>query len=115
MPTCDAVLALISADVEIDGNVSSAGDIQIDGRVTGDIKSSSATIGEGGMVTGNVNCERVTVHGALNGNITAQVVALGATARVRGEISYLERLQRGLQRQAQGRCGNLTWPMPVQT
>ena len=43
----NAAPSIISADLKITGNLASAGDLQIDGTVEGDITSRQVTIGQG--------------------------------------------------------------------
>ena len=52
-----AAPSIISSDLKILGDLISAGDLQVDGIVEGDIQSRSLTIGEGAVVNGNVVAE----------------------------------------------------------
>ena len=49
---------IISADLRVDGDITSEGEIQIDGVVDGDVKGSKLSIGQGGTVKGSVTAER---------------------------------------------------------
>ena len=80
--------SIISADLRIKGNMSSNGDIQIDGSIEGDVESKSLTIGEGASVNGTVSCERVRVCGKVSGEIRANSVVLARTAKVDGDIAH---------------------------
>ena len=73
--------SIISADLKIQGNLTSAGDLQIDGIVEGDIQSRSLTVGEGALVTGNIQAETVRVCGQVTGQIKAATVNLERTAK----------------------------------
>lgn len=81
-------VSLISPDLVISGNLSSPGDIQLDGTVEGDIKCQSLTIGVNANVKGQVKAVEVLVCGAHTGNIDAQTVTLAKTARVCGDILH---------------------------
>jgi len=83
-----AALSIISADLKILGDLISAGDLQIDGIVEGDIQTRSLTIGEGAVVTGNIQAETTRVCGQVTGTIKAATVTLERTAKVVGDIVH---------------------------
>ncbi|RMD64501.1 MAG: polymer-forming cytoskeletal protein [Alphaproteobacteria bacterium] len=80
--------SIISADLKIVGNLNSNGDLQIDGRVEGDIASRRLTIGQGAVVHGAVVAESVRVYGRIHGEIRADSVMLAKTAEVEGDIAH---------------------------
>ena len=83
-----AAPSLISTDMTMQGSLSSNGDIQIDGRVEGDIRSIGLVIGEKAEVHGEIYAEDVTVRGKVVGHIRARKVLLAATSRVEGDILH---------------------------
>jgi cytoskeletal protein CcmA (bactofilin family) len=72
----------------IQGSLSSGGDMQIDGRVEGDIRSAGLVIGETAEVHGEIYAEDVTIRGKVTGRIRARKVLLAATSRVEGDILH---------------------------
>ena len=80
--------SIISADMEIQGSLRSGGDMQVDGRVEGDIRSVGLVIGENAEVHGEIFAEDVTVRGKVTGRIRARKVLLAATSRVEGDILH---------------------------
>lgn len=82
------VPSIISAGLRITGNLVSDGDIQLDGRVDGDIKTRKLTVGEGAVVNGKIVGEEIAIAGSVNGEITGQTVRLTKTARVVGDIGH---------------------------
>ena len=82
------VPSIISGDVAMRGNINSAGEIQFDGQLEGDIKAGSLIIGEKASVKGEVICEAVVVRGRVDGGIRAKSVSLAATAEIRGDILH---------------------------
>lgn len=80
--------SIISADLRIVGDLASAGDLQIDGEVEGDIQSRTLTVGQGAQVKGSISAETVRVCGAVSGQIKATTVTLDKTARVTGDIMH---------------------------
>lgn len=87
-PVKPAVPSIISADLTVNGNLVSDGEIQIDGTINGDIKTDALLIGEDAKVTGEIHARRVRVHGRVVGQITAKSVTLAATAHVSGDIVH---------------------------
>jgi cytoskeletal protein CcmA (bactofilin family) len=84
----NATPSIISADLRIVGDLASAGDIQIDGEVEGDIQSRTLTVGEGAQVKGSITAETVRVCGGVAGQIKATTVTLDKTAKVMGDILH---------------------------
>jgi cytoskeletal protein CcmA (bactofilin family) len=80
--------SIISAEMVMQGAVSSAGDIQIDGRVEGDVRSIGLVIGDKAEIHGEIFAEDVTVRGKVIGRICARKVLLAATAHVEGDILH---------------------------
>ncbi|MGD9741861.1 MAG: polymer-forming cytoskeletal protein [Dongiaceae bacterium] len=87
-PARGASPSIISADLRIVGDLASAGDLQIDGEVEGDIQSRTLTVGEGAQVKGSLSAETVRVCGSVSGQIKATTVVLDKTARVTGDIMH---------------------------
>ena len=80
--------SIISADMTMQGTVNSAGDIQIDGRLEGDVRSVGLVIGEKAEIYGEIFAEEVTVRGKVVGRICARKVLLAATSHVEGDILH---------------------------
>ena len=83
-----AVPSLISGDLKVVGNLESAGDLQIDGQVKGDIKSRSVTVGESAKVKGSIAAETLRIAGAVDGQINSTSVTIAKTGVVKGDIVH---------------------------
>lgn len=79
---------IISADMHIDGNVASEGEVQIDGVVDGDVKAGKLAIGETGRIRGAVIADQLMVRGRVVGQIRAGFVTLTRTSRVKGDVLH---------------------------
>ena len=79
---------IISSDLRVDGDITSEGEIQIDGAVDGDVKGTKLSIGEQGSVKGAVTAERVLVRGRVTGQIKGRVVTLTRSSRVTGDVMH---------------------------
>lgn len=82
---------IIGADFRVKGDISCEGDIQLEGTVEGNIKSVRLTVGETGIVNGDVSADDVRVQGKVVGTIRASTVELAGTGHVTGDILH-ERL-----------------------
>lgn len=82
----DAPPSLISANLQIVGNVRSQGEVQIDGTVDGDVAANALTIGERATINGEIVADDVVVRGRVNGRIRARKVQLAKSAHVVGDI-----------------------------
>ncbi len=80
--------SILAADAIITGTIHCDGDMQIDGRVEGDVRSISLVIGEKAEIHGEVLAEDVTVRGRVIGRIRARKVLLCATSHVEGDILH---------------------------
>ena len=80
--------SIISDDLVVIGTLTSTGDIQIDGRVDGDIRSGSVTIGEKANFEGEIVAEEVTIRGRVQGIVRARKVQLSSTCHMEGTILH---------------------------
>lgn len=80
--------SIISADLKIVGDLSSDGEIQIDGSIDGDIRTKSLLVGETADIKGEIVAETVVVHGAITGQIKSRDVNLAKTAHVVGDVLH---------------------------
>jgi cytoskeletal protein CcmA (bactofilin family) len=80
--------SIIGANCSLAGDISSDGEVHIDGHVVGDVRCVTLVIGEEGGVTGEISAETVRVLGAVTGQITARAVELAKSARIMGDITH---------------------------
>jgi cytoskeletal protein CcmA (bactofilin family) len=83
-----ATPSVISADLVVTGTLSSTGDMQVDGRVEGDVHSAGLVIGEKAVIQGEVLADEVTVRGRVEGSIRARKILLCSTCHVEGNILH---------------------------
>ena len=88
MDTAEKAKTVIAEDVEILGSIRCGSNINIDGKVNGDITcTGDAVIGSTSTVKGNITLNSIVVQGQVTGNIIARdKIELKSTARVHGDI-----------------------------
>ena len=79
---------LISARTELKGSIVTSDDVQIAGKIEGDVHAASITVRSNATVKGDLTADMIIVHGAVEGRIQAQDVRLAAGANVSGEIVH---------------------------
>lgn len=84
---------IIGKGTTITGNIETFGNIRIDGRLNGDVKSKSkVALGEGSLIEGNILSQNAEIEGEVIGKIeTSELLILHPTAVVRGNI-FTEKL-----------------------
>ena len=81
--------AVIGADLVIQGELRSGGDIDVRGVVTGSISAAKLTVHEGGKVHGSVRAESAQVDGRLHGTVAVRnLIDIGPTGSVSGDVRY---------------------------
>jgi cytoskeletal protein CcmA (bactofilin family) len=82
------VPSIIGEDLMITGNVTSKGEIQVDGEIQGDVQCGSLLLGDKSQITGCVLAEDVVVRGRVLGSIRGLRVTLQAQSHVEGDIYH---------------------------
>jgi cytoskeletal protein CcmA (bactofilin family) len=82
------VPSVIGSGLTISGNLVSEDDVQIDGRVEGDVRANSVTVGEHAVIQGDIIAEEAVIRGRLEGSVRVRKLQLCATARVNGNILH---------------------------
>lgn len=72
----------------LNGDITTEGDIRIDGKVNGSVISKSkAVVGSTGVIEGDIYCQNAYIDGRVNGNIeVSELLILSKTAYVSGDI-----------------------------
>ena len=79
---------IISYGVKIEGKVTSAGNIRVDGEIQGDVSSqSSVIVGESGQVNGQISVEVITIGGKVSGTLRAkEKLTLESKSNLKGDL-----------------------------
>lgn len=80
--------SVLSSDLKITGDITSAGAIEVMGEVDGTITAHSLTVGTDGRVTGTISADAVEVKGKLDGKISCNAFTLRSAAKVKADVNY---------------------------
>ncbi|MFP3921975.1 MAG: polymer-forming cytoskeletal protein [Dichotomicrobium sp.] len=81
--------SVIGEDLTIIGNVTSKGNLKLDGKLQGDMHCASLIVSEKGRIDGGIVANNeVIVFGNVSGSIRSKRVMLHSTARVEGDIFH---------------------------
>lgn len=80
---------VIAAGTEIVGDISSEGNIRIDGIIKGNLVcKGKVVLGEAGKIEGEVSCINANISGEIQAKITVtELLSLNAKAKLHGEIN----------------------------
>ena len=80
--------SVLSSDLKVKGNLSTSGDIQIEGIIEGDIQAHLLTVGETSKIKGEIIADDVIINGNVIGCVRGLKVRLTNKARVQGDIIH---------------------------
>ena len=80
--------SIISGALNIIGRLEGSGDIQIDGKIEGDIRGQNIRIGSASVIKGTIHGELVELAGKLEGRIEARSAVLTKTAHMTGDVIH---------------------------
>jgi cytoskeletal protein CcmA (bactofilin family) len=84
----NSAINVIGEGTIIEGNLSSSGDLRIDGTVQGNVSTTSkCVLGISGKIVGNINAKSCDLSGVVNGNlIVSELLLLKSSGKVHGDI-----------------------------
>jgi cytoskeletal protein CcmA (bactofilin family) len=79
---------VIGKGTVLEGNIETSGNIRIEGKIIGNLKSKSkVALGNSSLVDGNVSAQNADIEGTVKGKVEiADMLVLKATATVQGDI-----------------------------
>lgn len=79
--------SIIEKDLIMEGNLSSdEGTIEINGKVTGDIKAHSIIVKLGGSTKGKLTAQSIAIEGQHTGSLQCDDLVLATTSEVRATV-----------------------------
>ncbi|TDN80736.1 bactofilin family protein [Stakelama pacifica] len=82
------MFSVLAADLTIRGNIESATELHIEGRVEGDVECSSLTQGKESRIVGNLSVDTARLGGTVEGGVKARQLVVEPSARITGDVEY---------------------------
>ena len=83
----------VGESMQLDGDLRSAGSIDVAGLINGNIFVSDMVITETGSVRGVIEATNIEINGHVEGKISADVVIVGKSAVIKGDIFFKNTLK----------------------
>ena len=83
----------IGETMQLEGDLRSAGSIDVAGLINGSVYVSEITVAETGSVRGSIEAANIEVNGHVEGKISADVVIIGKSAVIKGDIFFKNTLR----------------------
>ena len=83
----------VGETMQIEGDLRSAGAVDIAGLVNGGIFVSDIIVAETGSVRGSIESASVEINGHVEGKISADVIIIGKNAVIKGDIFFKSTLK----------------------
>ena len=83
----------VGETMQIEGDLRTAGSIDIAGLINGNIFVSEMTITETGSIRGSIEATSIEVNGHVEGKISADTVIVGKTAVIKGDVFFKNTLK----------------------
>ena len=81
-------LSVLGADVAVTGDIVTAGDLHVDGTVTGDVRCGSIVQGKTGRIVGSITAATARIAGLVEGQVDAAALTVQSGARIVGDLVY---------------------------
>ncbi|MGB0851236.1 MAG: bactofilin family protein [Bacteroidia bacterium] len=83
------VLNVLGEGTVIEGNLSSSGDLRIDGEIQGDLSTNGkCVLGPTGKIVGNIQAKSCDVSGRVDGNVrVTDLLLIKSNGKINGDIN----------------------------
>ena len=83
----------VGETLQLEGDLRTSGSLDIAGLINGNVYVSEVTVTETGSVRGSVEASKIEINGHVQGKITADVIVIGRTAVIKGDIYFKDTLK----------------------
>ena len=83
----------VGETMQVEGDLRSAGSLDVAGLVNGNVFVSEMTVAETGSVRGSIESANVEINGHIEGKISADIVIVGKSAVIKGDIFFKSTLR----------------------
>ena len=83
----------VGETLQLEGDLRTSGNLDIAGLVNGNVYVSEVTVTETGSVRGSLEASKIEINGHVEGKITADVIVIGKTAVIKGDVFFKNTLK----------------------
>ena len=83
----------VGETMQLEGDLRSAGSVDIAGLINGNIFVSEMTIAETGSVRGTIEATSIEINGHVEGQVTADTIIIGKSAVIKGDVFFKNTLK----------------------
>ena len=83
----------VGETMQLEGDLRTSGSIDVAGLINGNIFVSEMSVTESGSIRGTIEAGSIEVNGHVEGKISADVVIVGKTAVIKGDIFFKSSLK----------------------
>ena len=87
-PKVSGCFSVIGAEVVVTGDIVTTENLQVNGRIEGDVRCGALHQGPSGTIRGHIVAEQGRIAGLVDGTVTARLLILEPSARVTGDVIY---------------------------
>ena len=81
-------LSFIGAEVVISGDLATDAQLQVDGRIDGNVRCAALFQGAEGIIAGNIVADEARLAGTVEGTVSAGILIVEAGAQILGDVAY---------------------------
>ena len=78
----------VGETMQLEGDLRSSGSIDIAGLINGNIFVSEMTVTDSGSIRGSIEATSIEINGHVEGKISADVIIIGKSAVIKGDIFF---------------------------
>ena len=83
----------IGETMQLEGDLRTSGSIDVAGLINGNLFVSEMTVGETGSIRGSIEAMNIEINGHVEGKISADIVIIGKSAVIKGDIYFKNTLK----------------------
>ena len=83
----------IGETLQLEGDIRTAGSVDVAGLINGNVFVSEMVVTETGSIRGSIEATNIEINGHVEGKISADVVVVGKSAVIKGDIFFKNTLR----------------------
>ena len=85
--------SFVGETLQLEGDLRSAGSLDVAGLISGNVFVTDIVVAETGSVRGSIEATNIEINGHVEGKISADVIIIGRSAIIKGDIFFKNTLK----------------------